>query len=141
MIGIAAALLLVVNVNFPKVVEVLASVSIVWANLAYLFVTVPMLRQRLRHPELGRGQKGFSLGRWGLVVNVLAVLWGVAMVVNIGWPRPEIYGEEFPHRYAALIATVVLLVAGWVYDRAYRRHQSGILEEHRAAERPEFDTI
>ena len=140
-IGIAAALLLVVNVNFPKVVEVLASVSIVWANLAYLFVTVPLLFQRIHRPELGHDREGFSLGRWGFAINLLAVLWGMAMVVNIGWPRPEIYGEKFPHRYAALIATVLLLVVGWVYDRAFRRHQSGILEEHRAAERSEFDTI
>ena len=140
-IGIAAALLLVVNVNFPKVVEVLASVSIVWANLAYLFVTVPMLIQRINRPELGRDHDGFNLGRWGLAVNLLAVLWGLAMVVNIGWPRPEIYGHEFPRRYAALIATLALVLIGWVYDRGFRRHRSGILEEHRATERSEFDTI
>ena len=37
-----------VNANFPQVVEVLASVAIAWANLAYLLVTVPLLVRRLR---------------------------------------------------------------------------------------------
>ena len=33
----------------------------------------------------------FTLGRWGLPVNVVAVMFGVFMLVNIGWPRAEIY--------------------------------------------------
>ncbi len=43
LLGLFAAGILVVNVNFPQVIEVLVSVSIVWANLAYLLVTIPML--------------------------------------------------------------------------------------------------
>jgi hypothetical protein len=29
----------------------------------------------------------FKLGSWGTVVNVLAILWGAAMLVNFLWPR------------------------------------------------------
>ena len=139
-IGVAACLLLAANVNFPKVVEVLASVSIVWANLAYLFVTVPMLIQRIKRPEDCRDRKGFSLGRWGLPINALAVLWGVGMVVNIGWPRPAIYGEELTHRYAAPVATLALVLIGFAYDKGFRRHRAGILDEHKATNEFEFDT-
>jgi urea carboxylase system permease len=29
----------------------------------------------------------FKLGRWGIIVNVLALAWGGAMLVNFAWPR------------------------------------------------------
>ena len=35
-----------------------------------------------------RGWKApFSLGKWGLPVNVLALAWGGGMLVNMAWPR------------------------------------------------------
>ena len=42
-IGVLAAAILIVNVNLPNVIETLCSVAIVWANLAYLLVTIPLL--------------------------------------------------------------------------------------------------
>ena len=47
-VGVLAAALLVVNINLPHVIETLCSVAIVWANLAYLLVTLPLLLTRLR---------------------------------------------------------------------------------------------
>ena len=36
----------------------------------------------------------FNLGRWGMLVNVLALLWGGAMIINIGiWQDKGIFGE------------------------------------------------
>lgn len=35
----------------------------------------------------------FSLGRWGLVINILALIWGGLMIINIGlWIWPEGFG-------------------------------------------------
>jgi hypothetical protein len=48
-----------------------------------------MLRRRLRgwpDADMREGRRGFSLGRFGLPVNVLALLWSVFMVVNVGCP-------------------------------------------------------
>ena len=98
-LGLAAALLLVLNANAPELVETLVSVAIVWANTAYLLVTVPMLVRRLRVRRTMTG--GFSMGTWGLPVNALAVVWGLFVIVNIGWPRSEIYGTGLPGRYVA----------------------------------------
>ena len=106
--GLAIALLLV-NVNFAKVVEAMVSVSIVWANLAYLLVTVPLLMRRCKGwPEPGKSgvSKLFALGRWGIAVNVVAVLWGAATVVNMAWPRASVYGDEaWYQQYAAPLYT------------------------------------
>jgi hypothetical protein len=45
-------------------------------------------------PDAGRTsnstEPGFCLGKWGLPVNILAVLRGGAMTLNLVWPRPGI---------------------------------------------------
>jgi amino acid transporter len=55
--------------------------------LAYVLCNVAVLRGRLRGWPRKAGK--FSLGRWGLPLSVLAVVWGVAMVANLYWHRPE----------------------------------------------------
>jgi urea carboxylase system permease len=47
LVGLAGAAILIVNVGYPQIIGAVASIAIVWANLAYLFVTVPLLRMRL----------------------------------------------------------------------------------------------
>jgi len=133
--GGLAMLILLVNVNSPKLMEAIVAVAIVWANLAYLLVTGPLMFKRLRGwpKQGGCGVPGvFSLGRWGLLVNLLAVVWGVALIVNIGWPRPEVYGEAWYQQYAALLFTALLMGSGGLYYWLVQRHKTGVLAEHRA---------
>jgi urea carboxylase system permease len=154
-VGVLATAILVVNINLPNVIETLCSVAIVWANLAYLLVTAPLLWARLRrcgvHPLVGangdsrlylapdanHGHSGasyFSLGRWGLPVNAVAVIWGVLVVINTGWPRVEIYGSGAWSRFAAPLATLALIVAGTLYYLLFQRKRTGILSEHAAGD-------
>jgi urea carboxylase system permease len=134
LLGVGALAILAANANVPEVVEVMASVAIAWANLAYLFVTVPQLVRRLRV----RGATGprvagrFSLGRWGLPVNVLAVTWGVLVVVNVAWPRAEVYGLSWLRRFAAPLATAAMLGLGWACQGRAARRGGGVLDDHRA---------
>ena len=87
--------------------------------------TVPQLVNRLRGDWNRVGQTMpaglFSLGRWGLPVNILAVLYGGVMVVNLAWPRPEVYdptGENGILLWSApLMVTAVLLLGIWVRSR------------------------
>jgi urea carboxylase system permease len=134
-IGGGAAAILLLNRNVPQVIEVMVSVAIVWANLAYLFVTVPGLVGRLRRTATAprpSGVGGFSLGRWGLPVNLAAVVWGLFVVVNIGWPRPEIYGNGWVRRYSAPLASAGLLGVGALDYGLVRRKKKGVLAMHRA---------
>ena len=74
-VGVLAIGLLVVNVGEASLFTALASVCIVMLYLAYLMVTVPLLVKRVRgtwSPVAGH----FSLGRWGLPVNIAAVAYG-----------------------------------------------------------------
>ncbi len=112
--GAGAGLILIVNVGFPNIVELVTAVAILWANLAYLLVVAALLKKRLEGWPSGEdgaaGRAAFSLGRLGLPVNVLALAWAAFMVINVGWPRAEIYGEST--RHAAILYTAVLLLAG-----------------------------
>ena len=145
--GVLASAILLVNVNAPNIIERLCSVALVWANLAYLMVTLPMLVRRLRD-RIGRdedeeaGDEGgtapvpagerFSLGRWGLPVNLLATAWGLFVVVNMSWPRAEVYGDDPVGRYAAAIATAALVAIGSAYYLSVGRLRIGVLPEHAA---------
>ena len=146
LLGLGALVILIVNANVPQVVEVMASVAIAWANLAYLLVTVPMLARRFRDRSESESEKvrhnphdgRFTLGRWGLPVNLLAVVWGVLIVVNVGWPRPEIYGKVWYRRFAAPMATAAMLGAGALCYARVGRREAGVLAEHRA---PVFEGV
>jgi urea carboxylase system permease len=114
--GIGAVLILVANVRFPKVIELVTSIAILWANLAYFIVVTAMLIRRMKKSKEGIDKaSGFTMGRWGLPVNVLAVCWGFFMVVNVAWPRTATYGTEWYNQWAALIYTLILLAVGASY--------------------------
>jgi amino acid transporter len=54
--------------------------------LSYFLGNIVIMRARARGwPKVSAP---FRLGRWGLLVNVVALLYGGAMLVNFAWPRP-----------------------------------------------------
>jgi urea carboxylase system permease len=138
--GALAALILVVNSFLPGLIDLVAPVAVLWANLAYLFVIGPLLVLRLRGwpARGGSGAKGvFALGRWGVAVNLLAVAWSVLLIVNIGWPRGG-SDKTWYEQYGALLFTGGLLVVGGAYYGLVQRHKTGVLEEHRAGRGDKF---
>ena len=65
-------------------------------------------------------------------MNLLAVVWGVALIANMAWPRREVYGEAWYEQYAALLFAAVLMGGGGLYYWLVQRHKTGVLAEHRA---------
>lgn len=120
--GAGALAILLANINFGKILDFVASVVALWANLAYLLVGGTLLARRLagRWPPPGE-RGGFSLGRLGLPINLLAVAWSAAIIINVSWPRAEVYGEAWYQRYGALILTLLLLAAAGGVARLKRR--------------------
>src|SRR5438105_12982104 len=54
--------------------------------LSYFLGNIVIMRARLRGlPQVSAPSR---LGRWGLLVNIVALLYGGAMLVNFAWPRP-----------------------------------------------------
>jgi urea carboxylase system permease len=55
--------------------------------LSYFLGNLAILRDRLR--GWPRTQSPFRLGRWGLFINVLGLVYGGAMLINFAWPRSQ----------------------------------------------------
>jgi len=53
--------------------------------LSYILANLAILRARGRGFPVKPG--AFSLGRWGTLVNILALVWGGAMLINFAWHR------------------------------------------------------
>jgi urea carboxylase system permease len=146
LVGVLATALLLVNYGHAGVFTALTSTCIVLLYLAYLCVTAPMLYRRLRGwpDDLGPqadedGRPVFSMGRWGLPVNVAAVVYGLAMAINLAWPREAIFDPEGTDpllRYFALIVLALTAVGGAVAFTAKKgayRDAIGILPAESAA--------
>jgi len=126
--GVGAALALVVNIGNAGLFLGLCSVCIMLLYIAYLLVTGPMLVRRLRGElETGGvdedGKPLFSLGRAGLAVNALAVVYGVAMTINLGLPRADVYdplGEGWWLHYLPLVVLAVTSLTGLAAYRLQR---------------------
>jgi urea carboxylase system permease len=65
----------------PTVIAVGATASI---YLSYLLGNLAVMRARMR--GWPKSKAPFSLGGWGMVVNVVAIVWGLAMLLNFLTP-------------------------------------------------------
>lgn len=128
MVGVLAAALLLLNFASPDAFLAIGTTCIVLLYLAYAMVTGPLLVRRLR----GRfsvdgtdetGARLFSLGRWGVPVNALALLYGAFMTVNLAWPRAAVYDPAGMHWYFRWFS-VLFLTGTVVIGAGYRLHPS-----------------
>lgn len=128
LVGVLGTALLLVNLGQSGAFTALTSTCIVLLYLAYLMVTVPMLIRRMtgwwgRQPveQDENGKPLFTLGRFGFVVNLVAVLFGLGMMVNLAWPRPEVYGTSPVLQYFALLFVGIAIVGGYFVFSAKKR--------------------
>jgi urea carboxylase system permease len=135
-IGVIAELILVLNIGQPKIFTVLTSIAVIMIYLAYLLVTVPMLRKRLagQWPPADLAAGGyFTMGRWGMLVNIVAVLWGAGMALNLAWPREAVYGTPWYNTWGAFVYIAVIFGSGAWWYAVKGRHHIGTLASHTLA--------
>ena len=135
-IGVIAALILILNVGQPKIFTVVTSIAVIMIYLAYLMVTGSLLMKRLRGqwPPADLASGGyFTMGSWGLLVNVAAVLWGVGMALNLAWPREAVYGAPWYNTWGAFVYIGVILGTGVLWYGLQGRLQIGTLASHAIA--------
>ncbi len=136
LVGVIALLILAFNIYNQYAFEVIIALGIVYMYIAYLGVNIPLLRNRLNGwpnnlPTANRGL--FSLGRFAILTNVLAVLYGAAMTVNLLWPRKEFYGPKWYQAYGPITGVVVAMGAGLILYYGYQKNKMGVLPEHQAS--------
>jgi urea carboxylase system permease len=140
-VGAGAAIALAVNLGQSAVFTALSSLCIAMLYLAYLGVTAPLLMSRIRQARAGAtggdgipgtetvtdeaGRPLFSLGRWGLPVNVLAVGYQVIAIVNLAWPRKSVYdltGHTWWLQWSALLFIGLTLAVGVLVHTRLRKN-------------------
>jgi hypothetical protein len=115
--------------------------------LSYLLANWSILQARRRGFPKEKG--AFSLGRWGIPINIAALVWGGSMLVNFFWhrvatnPKPNETGDllsfgigfvdKLPIEWSVLGA--VLIVGGVYYAIAHSRIPSPLVADPPAAER------
>ena len=127
-VGVGAALVLVVNLGQSAVFLALSSLCIAMLYIGYLGVTAPLLLHRFRSAR-GQasaataegtdehGKKLFSLGRWAIPVNIVAVVYQVLMIINLAWPRKSVYdlgGHTWWLQWSAILFIALTLVVGYL---------------------------
>ncbi len=141
-VGVLAIAILLVNINQPQIFTVITSIGIIMIYIAYLLVTGPMLIARLKGKWRSTdAQPGyFTLGRWGMLVNVLAVIWGLFMAINLIWPRASIYNAVEPFhwylKWGGVLFVGIVMGGGFAYYWFVQRHKTGTLASH-ASDAPE----
>jgi amino acid transporter len=62
--------------------------------LSYILGNIAILIARLR--GWPKEKTPFSLGSWGVIVNILGLVWGISMEINFLWPRDAAAGSSNP---------------------------------------------
>ena len=103
--------------------------------LSYFLGNIVILRARAR--GWPRTKAPFRLGRWGMLVNIVALIYGGAMLINFAWPRvasnPEpvqtggllTFGIDFLNHIPILwtVAIGIILIGAIYYFAAGRRKE------------------
>ena len=88
-VGVLAAIPFIVTGAGAAIYIAIAATGMIY--LAYLLCNIGVLAARTK----GWPHKGawFTLGGWGTIINILALVWGGVMVLNIAiWTDPGIFG-------------------------------------------------
>jgi amino acid transporter len=88
-VGVLGAIPLLVTGALGSIYMAIAATGMIY--ISYFLCNLGVLAARQR----GWPHKGawFKLGSWGTIINILALVWGGLMIVNIGlWTAPNLFG-------------------------------------------------
>ena len=132
-IGVLAIVILVVNIGQPQIFTVLTSIAIIMIYLAYLMVTGPLLVKRIKGewpPEDLKPGGYVTMGKFGLPVNIAAVVWGAGMALNLAWPREAVYGTPWYNTFGAFVYIGGIQGVGLLWYALKGRKHIGTLKSH-----------
>ncbi|KAA9164035.1 amino acid permease [Amycolatopsis acidicola] len=133
LVGVVPIGLLLINLGNSSLFATVAALAAVTIYIVYLILTVSLLVKRVKGqwptPEHG---PYFKLGRWGLPVNVIAVVFQVVVLINTAWPRAEVWGDAaWYYQWGAFVFVGAMVLIGWaVYASLKRRGRQNAGAEH-----------
>jgi amino acid transporter len=97
-----------VDLGQVNVTALVVSYAVVGIYLSFQAIVAARLVAGLRGWQARQGPGLFSLGRWGVPVSGAALFYGIAMIVNLCWPRPF----DSPAAWLTLLSALVIVVPG-----------------------------
>jgi urea carboxylase system permease len=89
-VGVLAALPIIVTGPFGGFVLSICATGLIY--LSYFLCNIGVLAARRR--GWPHQKAWFSLGRWGMPINILALIYGGLMILNLGlWNDPNLFGD------------------------------------------------
>ena len=89
-VGILAAIPILLVGPIGGITLSIAATGLIY--LSYFLCNLGVARARMNGWPHTRAW--FNLGRWGMPINILALIWGGVMIVNIGlWASPQLFGD------------------------------------------------
>ena len=118
--GLVPGLIALCGLWLQNAVATIVSFASVGIYLAFQMLVLAALLARTRGWVPGGP---FRLGQWGWPVNVLALAYGVAAIVDMAWPRSP--HDPWYSNYAMIVTTAGVLVLGLIYMVAGRPYDRG----------------
>ncbi|MCB6184529.1 amino acid permease [Leeia sp. TBRC 13508] len=117
--GVISALIVCIGFFIQEGLTIIVSFASVGIYIAFQMVIVGALFARFRG---WRPAGQFKLGHWGWIVNILALVYGVAATINILWPRSP--DAPWYMNYSVLLSLTIVLVTGCLYLLLEKPHRN-----------------
>jgi amino acid transporter len=118
--GVVAALIVGIGYFFQNAIATIVNSAIIGIYAAFQMIVFGALAARLRGWKPG-GQ--FTLGAWGLPVNIVALCYGVGAILDMIWPRTP--GSPWYVNYAMSVTWLAITGIGALYMIFARPYDHG----------------
>ncbi len=118
--GLIASIILVLGRFFQDAVGTIVSFAVIGIYAGFQMVVAGALWARLKG---WRPNGQFVLGGWSLPLNLLALIWGVAAIIDMLWPRTP--DQPWFTNYAMLLTFGAVLIAGLACMIIFRPYDKG----------------
>ncbi len=118
--GVLPAVIALAGMWMPNAIATIATFSVIGIYIAFQMLVAGALFAR------GRGWTpggAFSLGSFGAPINVLALIYGLAAIINMAWPRTP--DAPWYTNYASLVTAAGIVGFGLLYMLLAQPHRNG----------------
>jgi amino acid transporter len=106
--------------NSPSALTKIIDFAVVGIYIGFQLVVLAALMARTRG---WKPAGAFTLGGWGLPVNIIALAYGVGAIVNLSWPRTP--GATWYNNYIVIVSALAVAAVGVIYMILLRPHMKG----------------
>jgi amino acid transporter len=117
---VVPAAIILATYSRPDALTKIISFATVGIYIGFQLVVFAALLARTR---AWKPAGAFSLGAWGLPVNIIALAYGVGAIVNLSWPRTP--GAAWYNNYIVIVSALAVAAVGVIYMILLRPHEKG----------------